>query len=192
MFDFVKKLLFARQFKMERGELDLLGNRVIMFPAWVFIYILKTSPNFKEISYRLYEGAKKSTKDSFTKLLSEKYGLKRDKLIEWMKNVGELGGWGTFEIKNIDFKKCEAVIYVKNSPMGKLYGKSKFPVDHIARGMFAGAACVIFNNDDCEYVETKCVAMGDTLCEFICRTRKDLKKMKNPLIKWQIGSKLKK
>ena len=52
----------------------------------------------------------------------------------------------------------------------KNYGKSKLPADYSFRGMLAGTFSVLFNtNMDC--VETKCIAMGNNICEFEVREK---------------------
>ncbi len=54
-------------------------------------------------------------------------------------------------------------------------GESDEPVCHFTRGFFAGAAAAIYFRTDSEHVkgeETKCMAKGDSYCEFIVKLAK--------------------
>ena len=66
-------------------------------------------------------------------------------------------------------------MHIVNSPVVKsLKERTNFPVDHIARGLHAGAAEVIFKCS-MDAVETKCQAMGDQYCEFILKPTEEWK-----------------
>lgn len=66
------------------------------------------------------------------------------------------------------------------------YKSNRYPVDHMFRGMIAGAGELIYG-EPTEAIETKCRAVDYKLpyCEFVVKPTKNLDK-KNPLIKRQL------
>jgi predicted hydrocarbon binding protein len=184
MFDIVKKLLLARQFEMEKGKIIVLGQPVVITPAWVFVYLLKTSKDKAKMGRLIYLATKFADLRGFSKAITEKYGFKRHELIKWMKDIAELAGWGQINIRKIDTKEKIVIGYVLNSPLPALYGPSKFPVDHVFRGLTAGALEIVFQ-EQTECIETQCIAMGNNCCEFIIKPRKQFS-FTDPKVKEQI------
>lgn len=195
MFDFVKKLMFARQLKMERGNLVILGQRAMITPAWTFSYVLKETKDYWETANLLYLGCKLSTQEGFSKGLFKKFNIKNRDLPKWLKNVNELAGNGLTEILKIDTNIFESVIKVSDSPVVETFGKADIPVDHPLRGYFAGGASASFGCDvDC--IEVSCQAVGHKFCKFIIMPKKKLLefiesdnnlKINKDILKKQIG-----
>ena len=173
MFDIVKKLIMARQISMEKGEILLLNQRMVMAPAITFYYLLHALP-MDDISGKwLYYACKLTNSDGYAKALYEQFGLKGDKLLQWMANSAQLAGWGEFEIIDINVQEKKSIVQVRNSAIAQWFKNSKSAVDHIVRGYNAGVAAVIFGDRDIDVVETKCSARGDRFCEFVCKPTND-------------------
>jgi len=178
VFNFTKKLLFARQFKMEKGRVFLLNTRISFFQPSTFAYMLINSKNRFQLSREMYYASKKSFSETFINHVKTKYKPKTRELIEIMFNLAMMSGWGDWSLVKLDLKEKHSVIRMVNSPISELIKKEKIkiecPVDSLARGMHAGAAKIIFQTD-VDAVETRCIALGDPFCEFVLK----------PSIKWK-------
>lgn len=157
---------------MEKGEILLLGQRMIMAPAVTFYYLEHALPQNELSNKLIYYACKLANTDGYAKGLFEHYNLKGEKLLQWMANSAQLAGWGEFNVINIDRENKRTVMHVNNSAIAQLFKNSKEPVDHIVRGYSAGVASLVFE-DNIDFVETKCAAMGDKYCEFISKPTKD-------------------
>lgn len=175
MFDFFKKLMLARQLKIEKGVFKILEQRTVITPAWTFSYILKEAKNYWETANLIYVGCKTSTWKGFSEGFRKKFKVKHTDLPGWLKNINELAGNGVTEIIKVDYKNYKDIIKVTDSPFVETYGKSDNPIDHALRGYFAGGASAAFRVDvDC--IETQCQSMGHKFCEFITMRKSDLLK----------------
>lgn len=182
MFDFAKKLLFARQLTIEKGSLIILGHRFMMIPAETVAHLLKEGKN---IIKPLYCASKENGKLYADVLMKSFKITTTQKLEELMINTFNLAGWGELEIIKNDFKNRIGVAHIKNSVIAMQYGKSKEPVCHTNRGFLAGGACRVHKSEvDC--VEIKCIATGNAYCEFISAPKETLKKMYKDLVSKQI------
>jgi len=178
MLAFFKKLMFARQLKMEKGNFKILEQRIMITPAWTFSYMLKNSKNYWETANLIYLGCKLSTQKGFSEGLFKKFKIKPRDLPDWLKNVNELSGNGETEILKIDYHSCESRIKVKDSPIVETFGNSDRPVDHPLRGYFAGGASAAFKTD-VECIEISCQSMGHKFCNFVIMPREKLLKLIN-------------
>lgn len=174
MYDIVKKLLFARQFQMEKGNINLMGLDIMMIPAPVMVDIIKTlekSIGYEKTKKLIYNGVKSGT-SYYAKKISEKYNIKGVKLIQWLVDTMMLTGWGEAKLISIDIKRKTAILHLYNSTLAKHYGKSKKPIDHVMAGAQAGGASIVFG-EDAIVRETKCSSMGNDFCEFIYSAEKN-------------------
>lgn len=186
MFEVFRKLMYARQIQFEKGRIILMKEPVTMGPASTFVYILKNSKKIEETSYFIYRGSKEAVQKGFGDAIMRAYGLKKDKLRQWLKDIAEFTGWGTLEFIKLDFTERTAIIRAVNSTVAELYGKTDKPVDHILRGYIAGGGSVSFEQN-VDAIETKCKAMGHKYCEFIVAPRNILqRKFKDSGLLWQI------
>lgn len=80
---------------------------------------------------------------------------------------------GEFDVVNIDVKEKKSIIQVRNSAVAQWFKNGNSAVDDVVRGYNAGVAAVMFGDRDVDVVETKCVAKGDRVCEFVCKPTKD-------------------
>jgi predicted hydrocarbon binding protein len=103
-------------------------------------------------------------------LSSRKYREQHDfsdqEIIEFMMSMGNQIGWGNFYLEGCDMVKKVLRISVSHSPFAESYGSSPAGVCHLIRGVLAGMASVVFEND-CVAAEKECLAKGDQRCLFI-------------------------
>jgi predicted hydrocarbon binding protein len=178
IFNIVKKLLFARQIKFERGEIILLGQRVAISPSQLFNNIVKEFENNDEIMRKIYHACKTVNMEGYARVVSKKYKLSGMKLAKWLINSGEVGGWGKIISVRAYIKEKKAVIQICDSLSKDM--KSTKPVDHFLRGQLAGGASAAFGIEfDC--IERRCIAIGDKFCEFVIKKREDFIKNGLPI-----------
>ena len=171
MYDIVKKLLFARELSLEKGKISLLGHIIIMAPISSFIEIRKKLSKIGAAAI-LYKACKESG-IGYMNTIIKKFSMKKPRdLIEWGMNTISLAGWGSVEIINFDEKKKRSIVRLKESEFAKNYGASKEPVDDVFRGYCAATATVVFKTD-IDVIETKCLSMGNNICEFIVKPAKE-------------------
>lgn len=193
MFDVFKKLLLARQMSIEKGKIEMLGQRMIIAPVYTFSYIIKNAVNQDEMGRLIYDACKHANNDprGFTHDVSRKYKLRGEKLIRWMADIATTSGWGVINVVKVDEREKTAVVNIEDSPVAKFIGKSKHPVDHPIRGYMAGAAEVIFNDLKAnkgewvkyDYIETHCRATGNPFCSFKLMETESLKNSPNKKIR---------
>ncbi len=168
-------LLMHGEIKIERGTFILFNQKVALVPQTFFIELTKNAIGNPERTIELYETAKKIMWEVFAPKFKDRYKLPANNVVDWMKNIGELGGWGQFEIVDYDEKRKRAIVRIKDASIGSALKPSSEPVDHVIRGFMAGVASFLFNSD-VDYVETKCVAKGDPFCEFIAKQKNEFLK----------------
>ncbi len=183
MFGVAAKLLMANAFKLEQGEIQIFNIPVVMMPADAQVHLLKNSIDklgVQEGTELLYNSAKVGTKQYCVELLrnTNARGAELSKLYS---DIVTLAGYGVASLVKFDYPNKIVVCRFTNSPIAKRYnlliGKSKYPVDAITLGLFAGSFGVLFNTDF-DAIEVKCVAMGDQYCEFVFAPPEEIEKIK--------------
>ncbi|MEM4625355.1 MAG: 4-vinyl reductase [Candidatus Pacearchaeota archaeon] len=179
---FLQKLLFVKQFKINEGEINLLGNRLVMLNAsniLVLQEIDKTKmysvskstgeSNIKTIieHAQVYRGLKDQTIREIIEL-SKRINHSEEGAIKTLQEIFNIYGLGKMIITNLDNKNKEAQTIIQNSSLALEQlkkGKSKKEVCIVTSGILAGTFTYLFNkNVDC--IEIKCLAKGDEDCEF--------------------------
>jgi len=184
MFKTVANLIIQKKLRLEEGKIILFDEAGGMLPMTSFVNIIKLLEKIGKENV-LYVACKESGQDWNQKMF-ERYKTDKAKYIfEWGEKAVTLAGWGSFKIHKYDFDKNEFVYRLYKSTLAEYYGKSKQPIDQIARGLFAGSACFL-TDKKMDAVETKCIAMGDSYCEFEIKERKKFD-LKNALIKKQLA-----
>jgi len=149
--------MFARQFSMEDGKIELLGNREVMLPA-----------NFvASFDKSIYAQAKKASSNMLQKL-AKKLGLKGPELMNTAIQIYDSYGLGKMVIKTMNGSKS-ALVEIKESPIVaelRLRGeKPKLPVCFLTAGVIAGTFTVVLNRN-MDAKEIRCAAKGDGVCQF--------------------------
>ena len=175
--------MFVRQFNIDKGRIDLLGEEYILFDALALfeiqkidqtkLYEVMKNSSFRNISEsvkyaKVYSNVKDVFFDNIAKL-GDKIGKTDEGILMTLKHLFDVYGLGELEIADIDNSKKRAVLRLRKSTIGeeyvKRYKKSDTVVDIIAAGVLAGIFAYVFGKKvDC--VEKKCIAKGDSCCEF--------------------------
>ena len=183
MFEIVTKLILHKQLKMEKGEIELFNQRVVMLSMLSLIEIhkeLERSGN----DLLLY----KATKEfgiNWAKDLGSKYKFKKSDVFKWGLASITLAGWGDAEVISEDKDNKVLKFTLKNSAVSQFYGSSNKAVDHIFRGMAAGSLSIVYG-EDMGCIETSCASMGAPYCEFTVKPTNKFD-LSNDLVKKQLG-----
>ncbi len=169
----------------EKGEFRMLGERAVVLYFTILEGMLEFfQKNFGERDggILIYHSSKHGSKNYIRNII-HRLGYRGEKAIDFAGELASIGGWGRITVAHFDSEKKVAKIIVDSCPF-KTEKPSKEPVCHFSRGMFAGAASVIWNEDvDC--IETTCSSMGDPYCVFVIKRKRDFKN--KILVKNQIG-----
>ena len=170
--DFMKKMMFVRQFSSDNGKITVYDVRLVTL---AFISLKEMQEEIisglgKKGVGIIYNASKKGGYE-MAKQLCTVMGLSGSKAVDLlMLGCRELTGWGSFEL--MDYKPAErkAIFHVTNGPFGEV--PSKAENCHFTRGLVAGAMTYIFNSE-VDAVETKCMAKGERFCEIVVQPCKD-------------------
>ncbi len=185
-YDFMQKLVFARQIKFNKGSIELLNKNVVLLNASFFSNYVEKINNNPKLVQDFYYSVKDSFGNDFAEGIGKKYNFKFRDFVEWMLQLAMMTGWGTFTWEKLKEADYEGVIIVEKSPIAiNLKNKVKFPVDHAIRGFIAGGATAAFKKD-IDVIEEKCYALGEKKCKFILKLSKNFDKSDN-LVKNQLG-----
>ncbi len=183
MFELVTKLILHRQLKMEKGEINLLGQRIVMLPMISLVQLQKKLED-DGYQYNIYKLLKEFG-INWAKDLATKYKFKSSDIFEWGSKSVTLAGWGDVLVVSADVENKVIKFRLMNSAVVEFYGKSEVPVDHFFRGMVAGAMSAVYGVDmDC--VETSCKALGAQFCEFVVKSSNSFD-MSNELVRKQLS-----
>lgn len=162
---FLIKLINARQFNVENGEIKLIQLRN-MFISPDFILELQEKDR-----KTLYDLSKKSMKKSLN-FLKSKISLEGLGSIKTIEQLYEVLGFGSITILDLDTKKKRGVVNISNSPIARAYlstkGSSKEPVCDFIAGKVSGIFSFIFKKN-VDAKEIKCLAKGDDFCQFVVK-----------------------
>ncbi len=100
----------------------------------------------------------------------EKFGLENEGLVRFMADICSSLGWGKITILEFNPEKHEAKIRVENLFECSLAGRTGKPQSFFFKGYLLGAAMAFFNTDTLTIEEVKCIALGDSCCEFHLKT----------------------
>ncbi len=158
MHPLAKKLLVSRQLQLEEGDVEVLGDRMVIIPADVLVEMNELLE--KKNVYRIGEliGEKMA-------VTLKKYGMKDTKLIEFCLNLMSLYGWGKPEIKRMG---KVIFITVRDSVIAiRAAKKEKAPerACDILAGVFGGLFMEALGRK-VSAQEVKCFAKGEKICEF--------------------------
>jgi len=170
MFKLLSDLMIHKQLRYEEGRIQLLDQRVCMFPLDMLSQLQKELEN-EDSGNLVYYMAKKTGVTWFKNLYSS-FKIKRVDVIKWGFNVISLAGWGIPNIVKMDREKKIMVFTLKDAGQAKVYGKSDESVDHYFRGCAASAGVLLFECN-CDAIETKCISKGDSICEFVVKPKEN-------------------
>jgi len=171
MFDVVSKLLLTRQLKFEKGNIELLQQKVCIFPlrGW---YLLQKNLQQNNLDNMIYYVFKWLAGD-WWKNMANIYKMKNmQEFIEWGLKILTLSGHGHIKLVSMDSKLKATRYMVEGSVIAKEFGKTGKAVDQVFRGLIAGTNEFIYHVPS-EAIEIKCLSKSDSYCEFISKPTKD-------------------
>ncbi|MDO8428558.1 MAG: 4-vinyl reductase [Candidatus Diapherotrites archaeon] len=185
MWDTVAKLLMHKQISFEKGKIEIFGRLSSLLPSDSFV-TLQMELETRGLQNLIYFKAKESGAKWFVEM-NKYYHLKGMDVIKWGSEIVTFAGWGEAIIVRRDDSKKEIVFNLKNSITAKLHPASVVPVDHLFRGLLCGAMATIYDIElsKIDAVETKCIAMGSPICEFIVKQTSEFD-VNNDLVKAQL------
>lgn len=137
---FLKKLLFARQFIMIDGRIEVLGKKQVMLPSDVLSEL--ESLGTKEAYANVKSAVRKDVEDYAKKLGSSEEGI--------LKNVGDIFGTfglGKLELVDINFKKKNCILRLHNSPLSHLRHNGKQVEFHMTDAILSGLFSFLFKRE---------------------------------------------
>jgi predicted hydrocarbon binding protein len=182
MFRTVTDLMLHKQLKFEPGKISIFGRPSFLIPSDSFVNLQK---KIEEINMEdwIYQAGKEAGVAWFSEM-NKSYNLKGRDVITWGSNIVTLAGWGEAIIEKREDANKLILFELRNSVVSDLYGASKFPVDHLFRGLLCGAMSFIYKTD-LEAVEFKCKSLGDPTCKILVKPLGDFDKS-NEFVKKQI------
>lgn len=180
----LKKLLFVRQFDIDNGKIEMLGDREIMLNASAILelqnidetklYDLFKKSSFKNLASfvehaKVYDKMKSVFLGDIAKL-GRKIGESDVGVIKTLQDIFNVYGLGEMSIQEITNSSKQALVMIRESTiadqwMKKNKKKSSMATCTITAGAIAGMFSYIFGKQvDC--VEAKCQAQGNGYCLF--------------------------
>ena len=157
--DFVKRLLFAREFIIFNGRNEVLGERQSLVPVQLLIQLADVN------SKMAYNIARDVMKEEMTKF-AEKIGTSIPDIITNIKDFYDLLGLGSMEIASMNLIAKKATVRIKDNPIALKHLIEKKEVEcKLIEGILAGIFTAIFEKE-CDVEENKCISKGDAYCEF--------------------------
>jgi hypothetical protein len=135
---FLKKLLFARQFSMIDGKIEILGKSQVLLPEDV-VYELE-----KIDSKLVYSSVKNAIKGDITDY-ARRLGSTGEGMLKVLDDIFETFGLGDLEIIDINYKMKKCVLRVNHPPSLEL--KEKKGGFSITPAVLSGMFSFLFSKD---------------------------------------------
>ena len=135
---FLKKLLFARQFSMVGGKIDILGKKQVLLPADIIFDLGKIDP----------KAAYKSVKQAMQKDMvdyARKLGSTDEGMLNVISELFETFGLGSMEIVDLDNKRRRCIIRIHSQP--SMDGKDNKDEGTITSAALSGVFSFLFKKD---------------------------------------------
>ncbi|MDP2666341.1 MAG: 4-vinyl reductase [Candidatus Diapherotrites archaeon] len=183
-YDFISKMMLVKQLKLEKGNISFFNDRFVMMPSSLISNLQQQVDN--QLPQQIYNVSKDVGFKNFSNTLKAGVSMNRTEYMGLIFNLLNSHGDGIYNIDSIDFAKMQAIVSLDGSAVASNYGKTKHPVDHVARGMLAGAFSLLFNEPNIEALEHQCLASGDKECSFLIKKRETFDK-NSDLFKYQLA-----
>ncbi|MEM3405940.1 MAG: 4-vinyl reductase [Candidatus Pacearchaeota archaeon] len=182
----LKKLLFVRQFSIDNGKINILGNRHVMLSDDVLLELQEID------DVRLYSLIKDSTLLQLSKFVEHAKVYKQLKevvaldistlskkissnegIIKTIQDIFDIYGLGKMIIASLDNTKKQAVVRIYESVLAETYLKknkkrAEKAVCAITAAVIAGIFSYVFGKK-VDAIEEKCKAKNGDYCEFIIK-----------------------
>jgi predicted hydrocarbon binding protein len=154
--EFLKRLMFGRQFSMDEGKIKIMGSRHLMFPSRVMAAFgqMDRKGTYLAAKEGIIEELNKSPSIIGIKNLHPEYSIV---------NFFDIMGIGSLSIVDLDTEGKKAVVRVYDREFS--YTEADKFCDSFTAGVIAGIFSYIMSDSvDCK--ETACIAFGSEFCEF--------------------------
>jgi predicted hydrocarbon binding protein len=157
--DFIKKLLFTREFFIIDGKVEILGEKQAIIPLSAFAEMQKDPK-----AYDIFKNIAKIQSDkNFTKVSRKDTST--------MLQLFELFGVGKLEVFDLDQKQKKAIVRIEHNPFAETCMQTKVhPIGNckITSALIAGVLSSFFEKD-VNANEDNCMIEGKDYCEFIVK-----------------------
>jgi hypothetical protein len=175
-----------KKLEFHEGEVRLLGQRIVLGPrdaVNAFTKYLIAKPAEVPV---IYELIRVSFESGWAEQVKKVYGFQSKDYFRWLIDISNIAGWGKSELVQFDESSLTGTFRTENALVGSSFkGQVSSPVDHIWRGLTAGGLTAVFGQD-IDWIETKCIATGQPVCEFIFKPRAHFKGAEDSLVKQQL------
>ena len=182
MFEFAKNLLRFREVRFEEDGVLLHGQPLALISMEMLMHIQKDLEK-RGLENQVYHSVKEGGQEWMWHL-EERHHMSLGEHIRWGCDLVTMAGYGRMTLTDADLEKKSVTFRLCNSALNKVYGESAHPIDHVVRAKTAGALSYLFG-EDIGCVETKCKAMGEPYCEFVCKP-KDEWDLKDEFVREQL------
>src|SRR3989344_3924106 len=130
----LKKLLFVRQFDIDKGKITILGDREIMLSASAILELQEIDETAKQSSLKNIRGAVEHAKvygkmrDVFMEEiahLGDKIGQSDEGVINTLQELFNIYGLGEINIQELDNKGKTAIVIIRDSALAEEYQKKR-------------------------------------------------------------------
>lgn len=161
MHPLAKKLLIAKQFRLDEGDVSVLGSESLILPYQLILEIDEYLP--KDKVYTLGEKSGNLIGNTLRRL-----GLGSSKLDSFALDLLSMDGWGKF--KMVTNNRSQSIIHVENSLLAKDHTsrRTKEPKCMFLAGLLGSIWSTSYDTRMVA-VESKCLCQGNKFCEFVIR-----------------------
>jgi predicted hydrocarbon binding protein len=168
----------------EEGKVTFYGQDVLIIPYIPIMEYMAQISNDTESTKIIYSMTKEAMLENREGIIKV-YKASGDS--DWICNTINLFGQGKIKYENSATEPI-GVIILENSISAKdIKYTTKYPIDHILRGIIAGIVSVVLDKD-IDAIETMCCATGSSNCKFFIATKEDIENKFAILYKQQIYS----
>jgi predicted hydrocarbon binding protein len=196
----LQKVAKFKAMQHKDGKFLIWGVPCFISELYVFIYLYKLLEDkygYKEASSILYSMGYLQAQQGIL-MVNKRFGYAKtiqdkSKLLDFNMGQSEMVGAGKFEWLRKDFTQNTFIVKASSSfadEYKRFFSGQKNPVDHYARGELAALVTSVVEKE-CICVETRCMALGNSYCEFLIKPIESWKKDYIELLKNQEISKLK-
>tara|TARA_Y100000310_G_scaffold343716_1_gene452687 strand:+ start:1437 stop:2012 length:576 start_codon:yes stop_codon:yes gene_type:complete len=182
MYKTFANLILHNQVSFEKGKMSLLGQPIAILPIEEYYYMQRILEK-KGLENIIYYSAKESGILWLDNMIP-KFKMKLNDVVKWGIEILSISGWGNLKLKLIDKTNNKMIFNLSEATIAKKYGTHSSSVDHLLRG-YVAAAGTKFLGIDVDAIEHKCVAKGDSYCQYIIKPKKDFDQS-SPIVKIQL------
>jgi len=168
--DFIRNLLYLRQFYLLEKEFRIFGKNFYIQPMKQLAFFQRNLE--KKFGKKALNEIYEASKQSFFEICKDwkKFSTNKKTFLDAVLKLIQHFGFGEIEIVEIKEKENRASLQLKANHFAKeylkLFGKQKSCVDYLLAGILAGFFSEYFEKEvECE--EKNCIAKGETFCSFL-------------------------